>query len=139
MQLESHSNSTSILGTNRKQGGARKPIGKKFAESLSRQQLGGISPKAPRIRHPKIPPLNGAVRGRRVPAKRSNQETECPINKQYPPLTGWHVGGGITDEKRCGQKLSPRFRNEWTKNFQHQLSDQHKKKTDYQITSRNTY
>ncbi|GFW83755.1 hypothetical protein TNCV_668681 [Trichonephila clavipes] len=51
--------------------------------------------------------------GRRVPATRSNQDTECPINKQYPPLTGWHAGGGITDEKGGGQKarayISRRF------------------------------
>ncbi|GFX67952.1 hypothetical protein TNCV_2288151 [Trichonephila clavipes] len=99
---------------------------KNFAESLSRQQWGKgkTPPKAARIRHPKIPPLNYAARGEEslrqgVTNKQKFQSTvSCPI----PDV----VRGGY-DEKGCGQAL-PTFSKRMDETFLTPLADQQKKK-----------
>ncbi|GFY35198.1 hypothetical protein TNCV_5045721 [Trichonephila clavipes] len=74
----------------RKQGGKkRKPIGKIFAESLSRQQWEGgegkTPPKAARIRHPKISPLNYAARGEESLRKGVTNKQKFQSTNSVPP------------------------------------------------------
>ncbi|GFW20551.1 hypothetical protein TNCV_1047761 [Trichonephila clavipes] len=96
---------------------------------------GKTPPKAARIRHPKIPPLNYAARGRRVPVTRSNQETECPINKQYAALDriAWGDYGG----KGVRTKALPTFSKRMDETFSTPLADQQpNNKQNYVLKSR---
>ncbi|GFX23338.1 hypothetical protein TNCV_4936531 [Trichonephila clavipes] len=101
---------------------------KNFAESLSRQQWGGegkTPPKAARIRHPKIPPLNYAARGE-VSLRQgvTNKQKFQPTNSVLS-YTGCRAGG--YDEKGCGQAL-PTFSKRMDETFLTPLADQQQKK-----------
>ncbi|GFW62731.1 hypothetical protein TNCV_2624941 [Trichonephila clavipes] len=101
---------------------------KNFAESLSRQQWGGegkTPPKAARIRHPKIPPLNYAARGEESLRQGATKKQNVQSTNSIPSLTGWRVGGLRTKK---ADKALPTFSKRMDETFSTPLADQQQKK-----------
>ncbi|GFX34604.1 hypothetical protein TNCV_3658421 [Trichonephila clavipes] len=86
---------------------------------------GKTPPKAARIRHPKLPPLNYAARGEESLRQGVTNKQKFQPTNSVLSYTGCRAGG--YDEKGCGQAL-PTFSKRMDETFLTPLADQQQKK-----------
>ncbi|GFX58673.1 hypothetical protein TNCV_249511 [Trichonephila clavipes] len=91
---------------------------------LSRQQWEGVPPRMPRIRHPKIPPLNCAAHGEESPCEKEQPRNRTPNQQTVSRLDSRLLRGGSHEKK------NRRSHRKWTsRRFSHHSSAKVKLKT----------